>query len=756
MNAVNFGFSDKGKAQSCYILGKIYHCQGNFDDAHAYYFQATRFDPDFVAAHFGLALLYCQKKDLVSAISALELALNLCPDQPVILKLISFLYASSQKDRKKAIKAMRMLLSIDASDVDVMLELAALVEQNNPVEAIDLYEKSISLLKSSNVSVPMEILNNLAVLVIDKDPQRSFSLLHEAKALPMPEASDPRIISIEYSIARALEILGKFHEAIEIYKSLAASSSSKQILSHVRLGLIAMELSDKMASDYFKDAIGLNESCKEAWAGLALLHLNSKAITLARKTFERILSKIDKHDLFSLLSLGNIHLIISKHEKRNGQNTWEASLGRAIEFFHKCLMLNGNNYYAVNGLAIAVSMKGPSFLGGCRDAFLAIRQEEPDFVNAWINLAHTYIEEQHFAAAQGIYEHCWKKLSTEKNDLQVAERPLGNREKIISELALYIAKSFYLTGKAVKDGTAFVKSIEWIQTITPGTEEERMILSFNEAIARQEYSACILQKDITSQSFEDVKSALDNLDQAVLMLEQLCISASEKHTAPSTPSSSSSIPIDVKIARQRIKYCHSLRASAQKQYEQHLEQEQQRRRSEEEYARAIAEAELKRKEEDRLLQEAKLKEEQEIEELRRASRERLAEFQAKWKTEAQIEELTTKRKRKQKRLKISSSDDGDDAIHQDASDGDIHGDPNNMTNPESDIDANAEDLDDSPEEKSDLDNETSGEQNMSMDASEHNQPTTELEQTDAPDGGYIYKTDATIEPNGEDCQMNTE
>ncbi|KGG50295.1 TPR domain-containing protein [Mitosporidium daphniae] len=664
LNAINFGFSDKGKAQSCYILGKIYHCQANFDDAYAYYFQTTRFDADFVAAHFGLAQLYFQKKDFTSAISALELCLDLCPNQPASLKLISFLYTSNLKDRKKAIKAMKSLLSMDPNDLDTMLQLASLVEQSIAEDAVALYEKSVSILNSSIAPIPIEVLNNFAVLIMEKDPQKALSLLQEAKGSPSLEASDLRIASIEYSIARALEMLGKFQEAIEIYKALIASNSSKQLLSHVRLGLIAMELSDKASSDYFKDAIGLKEACKEAWAGLALLHLRSKAVTLARKTFERILSKIDKHDLFSLLSLGNIHLIIAKHEKRNSQNTWEASLGRAIEFFQKCLMLDSNNYFAVNGLAIAISMKGPTFLAGCKDAFLAIRQEEPGFIDAWINLAHIYVEEQHFAAAQGIYEHCWKKLSTEKIEFQAAGRPLGDREKIISDLMLYIAKSFYLTGKAVKDGTAFLKSIEWLQTINPSTQDEKLILSFNEAIARQEYSACVLQKDINSQSFADVKCALDNLDKAALMLEHLCISIGEKHSAsPAT----SSLQVDTKIARQRIKYCHSLKASAQKQYEQHLDKERQRKESEEQYAKAMAEAELKREEERRLFGEAKKKEEQQIEELRRATRERLAECQAKWKIESQNEEICIKKKKSKKRLRVSLSDE-EDSQHEAQSD----------------------------------------------------------------------------------------
>lgn len=586
-----------------------------------------------------------QKKDFANAIMELEHTLGLCPEQLITLKTISFLYALNPKDKKKAIKNLKSLLAIDPNDIEGILKLASLIEQSYFEEAINLYEKAFSILTESNIPIPIELLNNLAILIMNDDPNRSLILLQKAKNMVPSEDIMTFGISINYSIGRALETLGKYTEAIEIYKTLISIPSPKQILSHVRLGFVTMALGDSSSSDHFKDAIGLDESCKEAWAGIAMIHLKSKAITLARKTFERILSKIDKHDLFSLLSLGNIHLVICKHELRTGQGSWEASLGRAIEFFQKCLMLDGNNYYAVNGMAIAVALKGPSFISSSRDAFLVIRQEEPNFIDAWINLAHTYMEEQHFAAAQGIYEHCWKRLTAEKREILSAGRPIGEKEKIISELALHIAKSFYLTGKTVKDRVAFSKSIEWMATITPLSEEEKMTLNFNEAITRQEFSACILQSEISSRSFENVKSALENLDKAVLMFEQLCINVNDDKAT--------NFPVDIKLTRQRIKYCHSLKSTAKKQYEEQLETEKAKKKSQEEYTRIMAEAEEKRQEEERLIKEAYEEEQKQIEELRRATRERLAEAQVKWKNETQENVDNSKKKRNSKRARRS-------------------------------------------------------------------------------------------------------
>lgn len=60
-------------------------------------------------------------------------------------------------------------------------------------------------------------------------------------------------------------------------------------------------------------------------------------------------------------------------------------------------MLDSKNFYAVNGMAITAALKG--HLAGAREAFNTIRQEEPAFIDASINVAHTYAEENHYSAA---------------------------------------------------------------------------------------------------------------------------------------------------------------------------------------------------------------------------------------------------------------------------------------------------------------------------------------------------------------------
>ena len=45
---------------------------------------------------------------------------------------------------------------------------------------------------------------------------------------------------------------------------------------------------------------------------ITALDAATKALTPARKTFERVLMKLDKQDTFSLLSLGNLYLVLAR------------------------------------------------------------------------------------------------------------------------------------------------------------------------------------------------------------------------------------------------------------------------------------------------------------------------------------------------------------------------------------------------------------------------------------------------------------
>jgi tetratricopeptide (TPR) repeat protein len=60
-NAYNSAEKDDIKAESAYILGKLAHAEGRFDDAFHYYYQAHQFNQDSLLPLFGLSQCYIKK-----------------------------------------------------------------------------------------------------------------------------------------------------------------------------------------------------------------------------------------------------------------------------------------------------------------------------------------------------------------------------------------------------------------------------------------------------------------------------------------------------------------------------------------------------------------------------------------------------------------------------------------------------------------------------------------------------------------------
>lgn len=61
------------------------------------------------------------------------------------------------------------------------------------------------------------------------------------------------------------------------------------------------------AVEFYNDVIGNNPEDMTAWTLLGCLHLEKEEWGVAQKKFERILEKIDRNDVYSLLALGNVY-----------------------------------------------------------------------------------------------------------------------------------------------------------------------------------------------------------------------------------------------------------------------------------------------------------------------------------------------------------------------------------------------------------------------------------------------------------------
>jgi len=72
------------------------------------------------------------------------------------------------------------------------------------------------------------------------------------------------------------------------------------------------------AAELYKDVFGMIDNKNvDAWTLMGMLQQKQNQIRNSRKTLERIVKEINRHDVYALLALGNNHLGIAREEKDN-------------------------------------------------------------------------------------------------------------------------------------------------------------------------------------------------------------------------------------------------------------------------------------------------------------------------------------------------------------------------------------------------------------------------------------------------------
>jgi tetratricopeptide (TPR) repeat protein len=223
-------------------------------------------------------------------------------------------------------------------------------------------------------------------------------------------------------------------------------------VAYLRLGIIAQRNGlFSEATDYFKDAMGLfpdadnvSLETESSWLCLANLNFQMKALTIARKSYERIvMSPKCRHNPFALIALGNIYIKLYMQDPSNGQST--SNLKRASEFFLKALSLDESNYYAANGLGIVLALKGA--YKEAQEVFFQIHQLNNGFADAWINLGHSHQELGQYAYAMNTY------LRSLNIDLD---------ESNLQYIHSLIAKCYYIIGKQDLDCNSLETAVSFL------------------------------------------------------------------------------------------------------------------------------------------------------------------------------------------------------------------------------------------------------------------------------------------------------
>jgi RNA polymerase-associated protein CTR9 len=186
------------RAESLYMLARVYHARGDMAQANKYYEKACKHAPELSPARFGLAQTLIWDEVYEEAAAHLRLLLGTCSNATDALAALGLLEVRSGKDRREAFVYLKKAIDLDPFNADLVLIEALALQQHESdyPQALDRYRKAVSLLESQSKPVPVDVLTNMGVLC-HETKQYDAALEMYAKALNAVDADAGNADSID-------------------------------------------------------------------------------------------------------------------------------------------------------------------------------------------------------------------------------------------------------------------------------------------------------------------------------------------------------------------------------------------------------------------------------------------------------------------------------------------------------------------------------------------------------------------------------
>jgi RNA polymerase-associated protein CTR9 len=514
-------------------------------------------DKGFLPAKFGATQAQIRKGDLDGAKFRLEKIIQNNPSQAEPKVLLGTIYAQEvfenqaggfKEDKSSELKkAVSYLDTVRNSwkdskrriepDMTLLVLLAHLFEIDNPEKSLQclLQVQQMSLdnldeeyqyldveeeearLEKSKAHLPPGLLNNIACFqfLAEKyhEAAANFQLGLNACMNADAEgnvASDQLVTTISYNLARSYEGSGLLDEAKEVYEGLIARHP-EYVDARARLAYIELRQNPSsegpraMASLYEAESQNMEVRALYGW----YLHRAKRRVAniaedQEQRQYKHTLQQFDKHDLYALTGMGNLHLTTAREMRRESDQDKEKrrkTYERAVEFYHKSLQLDSRNAYAAQGIGIALAEDKRDF-----QAAMQIFSKVKDTIKAssvLVNLGHIFAELKQYPRAIDNYEATLTK--DRANDAQI--------------LAC-LGRVWMLRGKQEKAVAAMKSSLEYSQRaleIAP----EQIHFKFNYAFVQMQMAQLIHGLKEPQRSLEDVEAAAAGLEDAINAFDEI-------------------------------------------------------------------------------------------------------------------------------------------------------------------------------------------------------------------------------------------
>ncbi|KAJ3248148.1 protein required for normal CLN1 and CLN2 G1 cyclin expression [Chytriomyces hyalinus] len=548
------------KAEAFGILAKSLHSREKYKEATEMYLKAATLNPSSVVYQYGLGQMYINSGENQKAVDCFDKVLAKDPDNIEALKKAASVCSEDPKLMTKCLEyfgKLKLLMKKLAGDVKkevddeegispdpvLQVELARIYEGLNPSIALKGYLNALSLLEESGAPNQVEILNNIGVLYHrDASSQKEFDVAksYYDRALDAMSSSHDNStadlsVTIRYNLARLQEQTGATALAADMYTEILQQHPS-YFDCYLRLASIAYPNFNE-SRDWIRKSLNVDRKTSLLMFGNSFYEDNREKGNLreARKSFEEVLQKADRHDHYALCNIGNIYLVIARFDAKQR----EIHIKKALEFFDKAVRVDSKNVFGATGVGICLAELGQ--YDHARDVFTQVLEGVANMPSISINLAHVLVELGQAKLAINHYERALKK--THEQNYYILQ---------------CLARVHYIMAKTDKDPAAMLRSLNCIQRAIHA-DPTKWALYYDLALIKQQYAQIMNDQPTEKRSVDMLKEALDGLHASRRIFTGL---ADRKDIAQGTPTSV--IGYDVKQAKERASYCKDVQRSTEK------------------------------------------------------------------------------------------------------------------------------------------------------------------------------------------------
>ncbi|WPH00709.1 tetratricopeptide repeat protein 1 [Acrodontium crateriforme] len=584
---------------------------------------------------------------------------KLSPDSAVLLNLAR-LYEAEQPD-----KGLACLLQVQ------QMELEEVSEDDLPEEVMDEAEEH----QLRRELLSPQLLNNIGCFHFQgekysqarDDFQTALNACVKMSDRDSTIDTDTLVTTISYNLARTYEAESLNEDAKKIYAGLLERHPD-YVDANTRLAYIALTSNEATAGESIKQLIESDPSNMEIRSLYGWYLNKTKKRTLQlnedqeQRHYKHTLQNFDKHDLYSLTGMGNLHLAIAREMRRETDQEKERRSKfymRAVEFFDKVLVLDPKNAFAAQGLAIAVVEEKRDTAAGIQ-IFSKVRESiKGGSASVHINLGHVFAETKQ-----------WSR-SIENYELALA-KSTGQGKGIDSQILSCLGRVWLMRGRQEKKLEAYKTSLD-ISKQALEQSSDNVNYRFNVAFVQIQLAQLLISLPEGQRTLQEVQQASEGLDEAIESFTEIARS-------PNPPFPRGDLDARANMGRNTMKRQLATAIEKQADFETknaaRLEQARKRReeeirKREEEKRLAAEKAEEQRR---KIAEERERMAQEDREMIERRIEEEKAREEAEYTTDAETGERKKREKKpREKRQKRKKKTEDSDTEGLDGTDGEAGG-----------------------------------------------------------------------------------